>query len=73
MEQSTVNLIISRIDASDASVHTRLARIESLLDTHIKEDSQAHKKVNRHDTYFKLMAPGLIGLLGYVFHKLGLK
>lgn len=73
MEQSTVNLIISRIDASDVSVHARLERIEKLIDAHIDADNQVHKKVNRHDTYFKLMTPGLVGLLGYIFHKLGLR
>ena len=61
-------------------IRDRLRRIEEqnddqleLLRRHIDEDSTAHKLVERHQTYFKILSVFIPAAVTYIATKLGFK
>lgn len=42
------------------------SNVTTKLDGHIKEDTEVHKVVDRHTTYWKVFSGGLTSLLAYL-------
>lgn len=55
-----------------AEIKTQNRDTHELLQTHISEDMNAHRVVERHSVYFSLLGLGIPTALAYITKKLGL-
>jgi hypothetical protein len=69
MDDITANLIRDRLARIEQQNDEQLA----LLNRHIELDEAAHKVLERHSTYFRILGFGAPAIVGYIATKLGIK